>query len=75
MTANDKNECLKECEYLQMLNHPNILKLYEFYQTRSQIIIISELCSGGQLMDEIERRKGFTEVKAKVIVTKILEAM
>ena len=26
-------------------------------------------------MDEIERKKGFSEAKAKVIVTKILEAM
>ncbi len=26
-------------------------------------------------MDEIERRKGFSEAKAKIIVTKILQAM
>ena len=35
------------------LDHPNILKIYEFYESEKYYFVVSEICSGGELFDEI----------------------
>ena len=44
-------------EILKKLDHPNILKIYEFYQDERSFYIVSELCSGGELFDKIIEKK------------------
>lgn len=34
-------------------DHPNILRLYEFYEDPKRYYIVTELCTGGELFDEI----------------------
>lgn len=33
------------------MDHPNILKIYEFYQDDTNFYIVSEYCDGGELFD------------------------
>mmetsp|Transcript_27788 Transcript_27788/g.61352 ORF Transcript_27788/g.61352 Transcript_27788/m.61352 type:complete len:771 (+) Transcript_27788:58-2370(+) len=44
----------REIGIMQKLNHPNITKLCETYETDSQIFMIVEFCSGGSLAEKIE---------------------
>ena len=46
------------------MDHPNILKLYEVFQDDAQYYVVTELCKGGELFDEIIKRKSFTEKDA-----------
>ena len=41
------------------LNHPNILKIYEFFVDNSSYYIVTDICAGGELFDEIVKRKRF----------------
>lgn len=41
-----------------MLDHPNIIKIYEYFQDKDKIFIVTELCTGGELFDEMSNRKG-----------------
>ena len=43
---NDK-EILNEINILRTLDHPNILKIFEFYSNKESYSIVTELCSGG----------------------------
>ena len=43
------------------MDHPNILKLYEVFQDDARFYVVTELCKGGELFDEIIKRKRFTE--------------
>ena len=35
---------------MRKLNHPNCLKLYEFYETESSLYFVIELIQGGELL-------------------------
>ena len=49
----DKNEILTEISILKKIDHPNILKLFEFYSNKDSYSMIIELCPGGELYKEI----------------------
>ena len=53
---------------MKCVDHPNIVKLYEFFEDDEHIYIITELCSGGPLFDEIVKRKTFSENEAAYII-------
>ena len=42
-----------ELTILKQLDHPNIVKVFEFYEDDDNIYIIEELCKGGELFDYI----------------------
>lgn len=42
-----------EIEILKSFDHPNILKLYEFYEDEKRFYLVTELCTGGELFDKI----------------------
>jgi len=44
---------LNEVEMLKSLDHPNIMKIFEFYQDNKFFYIVNELCTGGELFDKI----------------------
>ena len=53
---------------LSKLDHPNILKLYEVYSDEKRYYIVTELCKGGELFDEILKKGVFTEKEAANII-------
>jgi len=42
---------------LRLFNHPHIIKHYEFIDTPSDIFMVIEFASGGELFDLISRRE------------------
>ena len=51
--SENKNLFVNEIEVLTLLNHPNIAKLYGFYEDSNKNYIIIELCEGGTLRNII----------------------
>ena len=67
---------LKEIENLMLLDHPNILKLYEYYYDKKNLYIITDFCEGGELFDKIKDRNGyFSERDAATIIKAVLQAI
>ena len=61
---------------LKKLDHPNIIKLYEFYEDEKRCYLVTELCTGGELYDEIAyRNKGIKEEDASFILRQIISAV
>ncbi len=59
-----------EFKILMELDHPNIIKIYEIFETPYLIYIVQELCHGGELCKAITERSsrgGFTEEDASKI--------
>ncbi len=53
-----------EISVMKMVDHPNIVKLFEFFEDEDNFYIITEFCSGGQLFEMIREKKTFTENEA-----------
>ena len=57
-----------EIEMLKMLDHPNVIKLYEFYEDDQRYYLVTELCTGGEILDELTERESFKEPEAAEII-------
>lgn len=56
---------------MRNLDHPNILKLYEFFEDEQNFFIITEFCEGKDLFEEIisrGRNGTLTELEAVDII-------
>ena len=53
-----------EVEIMKMMDHPNVIKLFEYYENAHDMYLVMELCSGGDLFDRIIEERKFSEPKA-----------
>ena len=71
-------DLINEVECIRKLDHPNILKIYEYFLDKDNFYICSELCEGGELFDYIvkkivsERRKGGRDFLINFVSHKLL---
>lgn len=70
-----QQKLIMEIQILKALDHPNILKTYEYYLDTKNIYIIIEICTGGELFDKIIERESFTEAEAASIMKQLFEAV
>ena len=63
-------ELLNEIYVMRTLDHPYILRLYEVYQVKRKIWLITELCSGGDLTS-----RKMEEPRVTVVLEQILRAL
>ena len=69
------SEVGKEIEILKKLNHPYIIKLYEYYSTSKHLFLINEICDQGDLQKKIAKIRKFPEFIVKVIMLQVFEAL
>ena len=73
--GNKNKKFLKEIQVLKDLDHPNILKIFEYYIDNKNHYIITELLTGGELYEAILKFQKFNEKKAAYIMKQILSAV
>ena len=64
----------KQIETLKILKHRNIITLYEIYESNKYIFLITEYCSGKNLIEKIIQKKRFSEEEALIIFFQLLDA-
>jgi len=60
---------------LRSLDHPNIVKIHEYFEDKDRCYIITEILKGGELFDEITRRNRFSENDAAMIMKHIFQSV
>lgn len=60
---------------LQLKAHPNIIRLYEIYETSSHIYMVLELVTGGELFERIVDRGYYSERDAAEAIRQICDAL
>lgn len=72
---NEKAKIKREARICLMLNHPNIVKLHEAYETPQTYFMVFEIVSGGELFEDIVRRTFYSERDASHLMLQILSAI
>lgn len=66
-----------EKEILKELRHPNIVKLYEAIHDHKEgyELLYMELCTGGDMLQYLRKRRRLTESMAKFFMKQLMEAL
>jgi calcium-dependent protein kinase len=75
LTDEEKDKLVEEVNTLKGLDHPNIVKVLEFYQNDKYFFIVAEHLEGGELFDRIMECQSFTEEQSTVVMEQILSAV
>jgi serine/threonine protein kinase len=70
-----KSWMMNEFEMMNVLHHPRLIRLVEVYDAKDQMILITELATGGELLDVITSEKYITEIEIARIVQQVLEGI
>ena len=68
-------EIINEINILMKLDHPNIVKIFEFYNSPTPYYLITEYYEGGSLFDLINKNKAFTEIQASYIMHQLFSVV
>lgn len=71
----DERKLFLEVNILSKLAHPNIMNIYEFYDDKANFYIVSELCKGGELFEQITEKGCFKEKEACTIFLQLISAI
>ncbi|KAG1938099.1 death-associated protein kinase [Pimephales promelas] len=65
----------REVDILQDLQHPNIISLHDVYENRTDVVLILELVSGGELFDFLAQKESLSEEEATEFIKQILNGV
>lgn len=71
-----REEILREVVMLEYaMAHPRLVSLREVYETQSELILVTEYCSGGELFHECVIEESFSEKDVVHLMVQILEGL
>lgn len=71
----DDHKFLKEIEILIKLEHPNIIKIYEYYTDDINFYLITDYISNGELYNYVYKSKSLNERQTQYIMQQLLCAV
>lgn len=71
----DSRSVLNEVDIMKTLDHPNILRIFEYFEDHSNYYIVMEYCKGGDLFDKVVSLTKFTEKQAALIMEQIFSGL
>jgi hypothetical protein len=76
-TAEGLKQLREEIFIMCQLDHPNIVRLEEVYESHSEIYLVQELCLGGELFDRLDEQPDYhyTEAECARLVKQMLSAV
>lgn len=72
LTKEDKDLIMNEVEILSSMDHPNVVRLFEFYDEPKMYCLVQEVVTGGELFDAIIAEGRFAEHKAQMLIKRLV---
>lgn len=63
---------VREIDIMKKVNHPNVLKLIDIFETDTRVTLVTELVTGGELFYKIVERGSYSEADAADIVRQLV---
>ncbi|KAK5175316.1 serine/threonine-protein kinase gin4 [Saxophila tyrrhenica] len=65
----------REIAVMKLLEHPNIVRLFDVWENRNELYLIMEYVDGGELFHYVDERKGLPEDETVYIFRQIVSAL
>nr|XP_004510623.1 CBL-interacting serine/threonine-protein kinase 9 [Cicer arietinum] len=65
----------REISAMKMINHPNVIKIFEVMASKTKIYIVLELVNGGELFDQIATNGRLKEDEARSYFQQLIKAV
>ncbi|OQR98836.1 calcium/calmodulin-dependent protein kinase, partial [Thraustotheca clavata] len=75
LSAHEQSSLLQEVSILKQLHHPNIVPLLDFIEEEAMYYIVTPLCTGGELFQDLIKRTQYTENDARTVMSKLASAV
>ncbi|OQR88105.1 calcium/calmodulin-dependent protein kinase [Achlya hypogyna] len=75
LSAHEQASLLQEVAILRQLAHPNIVPLLDFVEEDAMYYIVTPLCTGGELFQDLVKRSQYTEGDARTVLRKLASAV
>ncbi|KAG8144812.1 hypothetical protein E2320_013231 [Naja naja] len=70
-----REEIEREVNILQQMLHSNIIQLHQVYENKTDVVLILELVSGGELFDFLAQKESLSEEEATQFIKQILDGV
>jgi len=71
----DMNDITREIDIMQMVDHDNIIRLFEIFDESKKMNLVMELVTGGELFDRIVEKQSYTEREAANTLFTLCDAL
>ena len=75
LTKSQMDVVLKEVAIMRRLDHPNVVKMYNYINTETVCFIIMEYVSGGELFNQIVKLTYFSEDLSRHVIIQVVKAI
>jgi serine/threonine protein kinase len=75
LNKKQKKSLQNEIDIQRSLKHPNIVKLFDFFEDESKFYLLLEYCPGSDLRAAINKSGRFSESSCKEIMKQLVEAV
>ena len=73
-SSNNDEEVLNEINILKRMDHPNVIKIFEFYIDKENYYLVTEYCNGGDLFDTAKDKK-LNEIQVAYIMYQLFSTL
>jgi calcium/calmodulin-dependent protein kinase I len=73
--AEKKDMIETEVAIFRQVDHKNVIKLHELFETKERLFLVTELVTGGELFDQILEKGSYTEDEARKIARDMLRGI
>lgn len=70
-SQDNRKKFQNEINLLRHLKHKSIIRLYETFASNAYSLLVIELCSGGDLLSYVRKRRKLNESVAKVVFKQV----
>ena len=75
MSDDDVRTLIKEVKILKSLDHPSIMKIYDFFEDRKRYYLVIDHCKGGDLFDMLFKNGQISEVQTALLIKQLISCI
>jgi calcium-dependent protein kinase len=75
MCPHEQEDVINEFQLLRRIDNPNVIRMYEFFDTQGKFYFVQELATGGELYNELNERGALPEEEVARLMKQVLSCL